>query len=186
MKALLRRTLIRTGALLLVLSACANPIEPVPPPPSPTPDLSLLGSLTNTLTGVVSNTLRSITGLLTCDPQPYSTQSQVIGPAGGTLVMGPHRLVVPAGALDRDTRITGEVMPGLVNSVRMSPEGLHFNRSATLTLNYENCHGILAPKKIVYTSELLQILEVLQSLDQPALQEVQSPIDHFSRYAIAW
>jgi hypothetical protein len=135
-------------------------------------------SLTSLVSGV----------LLHCSALPYSSTSATIGSGGGTLVMGPHRLVIPAGALAADTRITGEVLSDNVNSVRFTPEGLQFQKSATLTLSYRNCSGagLLPVKRVAFTTESLGILEQLQSLDQPGDSQVSGALKHFSRYAVAY
>lgn len=109
-----------------------------------------------------------------------------IGPAGGTIAVGEHELVIPRGALARKTTITAEQMSGSVNSVRFSPEGLQFRRPARLTLSYRNCLSVPLPKKVADTNELLEILQVLRSLDSRKEKEVSSDIDHFSRYAVAY
>jgi hypothetical protein len=126
--------------------------------------------------------------LLSCSPLPYSSTSATIGSGGGTLVMGPHRLVIPAGALAADTRITGEVVSDNVNSVRFSPEGLQFQKNATLTLSYRNCPGagLLPVKRVAFTTESLGILELVQSLDQPGDSQVSGALKHFSRYAVSY
>src|ERR1041384_4462673 len=106
--------------------------------------------------------------LLHCSPQPYAKSSAVIGPKGGVLVVGPNVLVVAPNALSQNVSITGEVVTGSVNSVRFSPEGLRFGgNGAALTMSYSNCSGLgmLLPKKVAYTSELLSILEIVSSLD---------------------
>ena len=77
-------------------------------------------------------------------------------------------------------------MRGPTNSVRFSPEGLEFEKAATLTLNYKNCENVKTPKAVVYTTEELRILEVLRSLDLRKAETVTAPIDHFSRYAVAF
>ena len=146
----------------------ASPLEPMSP--------SLLGTLTKPLSAI----------LLNCNPLPASTHTATIGSAGGTLRVGPHTLVVPRGALTRSVTITGEVVTGRVNSVRMLPEGLRFQKSATLTMSYSNCFGILSPKKIVYTDELLNLLEILSSVDLTKSKSVRANLEHFSRYAIAY
>src|SRR5262249_53783349 len=113
--------------------------------------------------------------LLNCSPLPYSSSSATIGPEGGVLNVGPHKLVVAPNALSRPVTITGEVVPGTVNSVRFSPEGLHFNGTGTtLTMSYSNCSGLgmLLPKKVAYTSELLSILQILSSVDLSGQQRV--------------
>lgn len=159
----------------------------------PAPEFGLIGDLTggltNTvgdLTGTLVGTLGSVTDLLLCSSQPYAVDSEWIGPDGGYVRVGTHVLVIPRGALSRWVKITGEQIPGKTNSVRFSPEGLRFERPAVLTMTYDNCALVLLQKKIVYTNEKLQVLEVLRSLDLFRSKTVTAPIDHFSRYAVAY
>jgi hypothetical protein len=77
-------------------------------------------------------------------------------------------------------------MSGSVNSVRFSPEGLRFARPAQLTMSYRNCVLTLLPKRIAYTNELLRILDLLPSRDLLLNKTVTAPVDHFSRYAVAF
>jgi hypothetical protein len=172
---MMRRAKARYSVMLsvaLVLAGCTADTVPTAPPP---PSASLLGSLLNV-------------SLLRCNSLPYSSSSTVIGSAGGALQVGPHRLVVPAGALAADVLITGEVIPGTVNSVRFSPAGLVFRTPAPLTMSYGNCPlaRLLPLKKIAYTNEGLGILSVLPSLDNLGASEVTGRLDHFSRYAISY
>ena len=187
-------------ALLLLLAASCTSDTLAPSTPSseqqqPSPELGLfgddgllggltggLGDLTNTVLGTVG----SVTDLLLCSPQPYDKESEDIGPNGGVLAVGSHLLVVPSGALTRTVRITGEQISGKTNSVRFSPEGLQFEKPAVLTMRYDNCALVLLQKRIVYTDEALKILEVLRSLDLFRSKTVSAPIDHFSRYAVAY
>jgi hypothetical protein len=129
-------------------------------------------------------------GLLACTPLPYAMTQQTVGTAGGTLLVGPHRLTIPAGALSTQVLITAEAPVGTVNSVRLSPEGLTFaaGKPATLTLSYSNCPllGQLLPKRIAYTTDLLAILSYVVSLDDLIGQRVTGTLAHFSRYAVAW
>ena len=131
-------------------------------------------------------TLLGVTDLLVCTSQPYAVTSQTVGSDGGTINVGSHTLVIPPGALKKNTKITAEQMPGRTNSIRFSPEGLQFQTSSSLTMSYKNCLVVLLQKKIVYTDENLKILEVLRSLDLFGKRTVTAPIDHFSRYAIAY
>ena len=124
--------------------------------------------------------------LLSCTAQPYAVKTQTVGSAGGTIVVGTHRLVIPAGALASPVQIKAEQVTGLVNSVRFSPDGLKFAKPATLTLSYGNCSPLLLIKRVVYTNELLGILELLPSLDDLRTKSVSASIRHFSRYAVAW
>jgi hypothetical protein len=131
-------------------------------------------------------TLLDVTDLLVCSSQPYQVARETIGYEGGTIQVGTHSLVIPRGALRRQTTITAEQMPGRTNSIRFSPEGLQFEKPAALVMNYRNCLVVLLKKKIVYTDEKLNVLEVLRSLDLFGSRTVAAPIDHFSRYAIAY
>lgn len=128
-----------------------------------------------------------------CSPArrfPKPRTEQTVGPAGGTILVGPHRLVIPAGALTSPVLITAEAPADSVNSVRLLPHGLTFapGKPAKLTLSYANCSllGQLLPKRIVYTTDLLEILEWLLSADEPLARRVSTSLEHFSRYAIAW
>jgi hypothetical protein len=129
-------------------------------------------------------------GLLACTPLPHAMTQQTVGPEGGTLVVGPHRLTIPAGALSTAVQITAEAPVGTVNSVRLTPEGLTFaaGKPATLTLSYANCPllGQLLPKRIAYTTDLLAILSYVMSVDDLIAKRVSGTLAHFSRYAVAW
>jgi len=142
----------------------------------------LIGDVVN---GTVSTVL-GITDLLVCKAQPYAVTRKTIGSEGGTIDVGTHRLVIPRGALRKKTAITAEQMTGRTNSLRFSPEGLRFEKPAALTMSYKNCLVVLLAKHIVYTDEKFKILEVLQSLDLFNKKIVTAPIDHFSRYAVAY
>ena len=78
-------------------------------------------------------------------------------------------------------------MPGKVELGPIPPEGLRFARPAQLTMGYENCLLALPTKRIVYTTEGLKVLEHSQVARPVRLQrDVTAPIDHFSRYAVAY
>ena len=145
-----------------------------------------LGPLLGGTLGTVTNTLSATVSLLTCRSLPYQKASRTIGAEGGTISVGRHRLVVPRGALTRKVTITAEQMPGTSNSVRFSPEGLRFERPAEVTLSYENCLNLPLPKRIAYTNEGLKILELLLSRDARSSRTVTGPVNHFSRYAVAY
>jgi hypothetical protein len=138
------------------------------------------------LTGNLLSTLLNITGLLSCQEQQYAVTSQTVGPQGGTIRVGKHALVIPRGALSKSVRIKAEQMRGPTNSVRFSPEGLRFQKQAVLTLNYQNCRNVDVPKAVVYTTDGLVVREILRSLDILRLRIIAAPIDHFSRYAVAY
>jgi hypothetical protein len=144
-------------------------------------DALLAGTLDN-----LASALKNL-HLLSCSPQPYAVTTKVIGPQGGVITVGTHRLTIPAGALSRSVTIKAEQMTGNVNSVRFSPEGLQFSKPATLELSYKNCSLLLGVvKRVAYTDERLRILELIPSLDLLNLRTVKGTVRHFSRYAVAW
>lgn len=126
------------------------------------------------------------TNLLMCLQQEYATNSAVIGPLGGQITVGDHTLKISAGALLQDVTITAEQVEDIVTSVRFSPEGLLFAVPAELTLSYKNCSDVKHPKRIVYTDDLLNILEPTLSQDDSSSRQVKGLIWHFSRYAVAF
>ena len=199
-RTVLRSMMLSLAALSVVSCATDGPLAPdnsyTALPPAPTidaPDQSLLGGLLggtvtlvdNTLTTTV-NTVDGLLHLLTCRALPDDKSSRWIGPNGGTIRFGASELSIPRGALKSYVQITAEQVSGDVNSVRFSPEGLKFARSATLTMGYSNCQRVKAPKQIVYTDEGLKVLEVLKSSDSARGETVSAPVNHFSRYAVSW
>ena len=127
--------------------------------------------------------------LLSCSPLQADSVTQTIGPEGGTIFVGPHKLRVPEGALAESTTITAVAPSDTVNRVVLSPHGLQLAESARLTLSYANC-GVVSwwlPKRIAYTTDdLLTIIELLISFDNVLAQRVSADLDHFSTYAVAW
>ena len=184
--------------MLLVGVSCSagdNPMEPQVAQPIEQPAYllgDLLGVVGETVGGVVDlaggivSGLLKVTGLLTCQEQQYAVTYQTVGSQGGTIRIGKHYLVIPRGALRQNVRIKAEQMTGSTNSVRFSPEGLQFKKQAALALSYQNCQNVDVPKAVVYTTEQLKVLEILRSLDLLKSRTITAPIDHFSRYAVAY
>ena len=129
----------------------------------------------------------NVLNILTCAPLPAVSSSAVIGAAGGTLKVGPHRLVIPAGALSSEVLISATIPSEKNNSVVFQPEGLRFAKAGSLTMSYANC--LLPPLLglgIVYTDDGLNILELLPSSMNLWNQTVTGKLSHFSRYAVAY
>jgi len=165
--------------IALVVAGCTD--RTLMSPPESGPPAALRASLIGDLLGV--------TGLLQCSNLSYATTTQTIGSAGGTIRVGPHTLTVPAGALSSPVAITGALVTGRgVNAVHFQPEGLRFERSASLTMSYANCSllGRLLPKRIAYVGDGLGILSYLLSIDNLLAKQVRGRVDHFSNYAVAW
>jgi hypothetical protein len=124
---------------------------------------------------------------LRCEPQDYSADAAIIGPNGGTLHAGPHELVIPKGALDREELIVAEAPTTSLVDVSFGPEGLQFLKPAQLTLSYKGCvRPTDADFLVAYLGQGNQVLELPPSIDQKADDKVEADIGHFSRYAIVW
>jgi hypothetical protein len=169
------------GTITVGLScADSSPLAADPQAAKPQGDLINLPGLPDILPGLPD--------LVACSPLPYASRTQTIGPAGGRIRVGPHELWVPAGALVSQVAITAVAPSSTVRQVEFQPEGLIFLRPAFLTMSYANCNllGLLLPKRIAYTTDALEIIEYLLSLDHPPSQTVTGRLDHFSVYAVAW
>jgi hypothetical protein len=144
-----------------------------------------VGGLTGGLVSTTGRLLSDVLGLLVCQPERYAATVKVIGPQGGVVRVGDHSLAIPRNALRKPTVITAERPTGKVATVRLSPHGLEFERSATLTMDYSHC-SYAKKNRMAYTDEQLNILEYPRSTDDRRNERVISNIDHFSRYAVAY
>lgn len=129
------------------------------------------------------------TQFLLCDPLQYVAQTKIVGPEGADLDFGPHKLSIPAGALDRYVVVTAEAPVSLKVEAMFRPHGIVFNslRPPTLTLSYKHCLGRnAAPKKIVYVNDDYRIVEYPLSGDEERSGLVQAWIEHFSSYVVAY
>lgn len=127
-------------------------------------------------------------GLVACPKQDYARTVQTVGPNGGTILVGGHRLQIPRGALTSTVSITAEAPADYVASVKFQPEGLQFAKPARLTLDYSSCPlaRLSLTKQIAYTTDLLAILDLLSSQDNILTAKISTDLEHFSRYAVAW
>lgn len=170
----LARFAFALGLAALVASCADNTLAPA----APKPRADLFDDLFGGLNGLVS-----------CSPLDADSVTQLVGPEGGVIQVGPHSLTIPEGALAESVSITAMIPAGSdVNVVSFLPEGLEFAEPATLRMGYNNC-GLLAqllPKHIAYVDDQLNILDVLSSLDLLSLHTVRASLDHFSGYSVAW
>jgi hypothetical protein len=126
--------------------------------------------------------------LASCPRAGYDSTAVAIGTGGGTIALGKHRLVIPAGALSSTVTISMVIPGDSTASARFHPDGLVFNafKPATLTLSYKGCKTGTTPS-VVYIDETFNLLAWLSTLflDQTN-GSVSSFVGHFSRYAVAW
>lgn len=171
-----------TGSVVLVSCSDSSPVAPpegflatqaalLAPPPVPRPPRP-----------------RSTVGLLTCAPLHGVTITRTIGAGGGTIHIGPHTLVIPAGALASPVAIKATIKAENVARIHLEPSGLRFAQPATLTMSYSHCatrQGTQPTYQIVYVSPDLQsIVESLLSTDNQVNQSVSASIVQLYDYAV--
>lgn len=165
--------LLFSAALVATILGCSADSSTSGPTPS-APDFGLISSIQKKL--------------MKCTATGYGYSGSTIGPNGGTIKVGKHKLEIPRGALTRTVFISMTMSADTLNSVQLQPEGLVFATPVTLTLDYSNCTGLglLLPKSIVYTDNQFHILQILTSLDDKVGKKVSAHLQHFSRYAVAY
>jgi hypothetical protein len=125
--------------------------------------------------------------LLRCEPKPFEGDAAIIGPEGGKLQIGGHELVIPRGALAEEQLIVGRAPTSSLVDVEFEPEGLQFQRAATLTLSYKGCdRPANVDLSLAYIGFGNRILELPPSEDDRSGSNVSGEIHHFSRYAVAF
>ena len=183
---------ITAFVLAATVAACADAPSAPPPPP---PNQALLGDLLGGVTGTVTGTVGTLTGtlggllngLVACNVRETTRGAAVVGPNGGIVRVGPHSLLVPPGALDRNVTISGVAPAGSFVKVEFQPEGLQFARPTALTMSYRSC-GLLGSLNytVVHLDENDRtVLDILPSVPNLLTRTVTGKVDHFSNYAIA-
>ncbi|HEV7706368.1 MAG TPA: hypothetical protein VGO46_18875 [Gemmatimonadaceae bacterium] len=181
-----RLSLVALGFLL----ACGEPTAPVTPVAKPTaPAVAPNANLVDIFNGLlnVTNGVTTLVGdLLPCAVTTEQWNTASIGPKGGRLNVGPHSLVIPAGALQKQTQITAHAVRGAHVRVEFSPSGLQFSAPATLTMSYNACAPKNKPVQVVYLKDDEHVSETEPSKDHRLTKSVDASIKHFSSYAVAY
>src|SRR3989449_11169497 len=90
--------------------------------------------------------------------------TQVIGPAGGVIAVGPHFLWVDSLALPSPVTITAVAPSDHVRRIRLKPDGLVFQKTAFLVTSYANCNVKQATTpRIAQVSDDMTVLRDLGS-----------------------
>src|SRR5437773_6091998 len=136
------------------------------------------------------------TGLLACS-QTYDSVTQVVGPAGGFIVVGSHILWVDTMALADTVRITAVAPADTVRWVRFQPDGLHFRTngagwSAVLFTSFKDC-GVPTAEAL-RTAQSTDRMQVIRYLDPASVwirvrknawsqgnQYIAGVLNHFSQ-----
>jgi hypothetical protein len=122
-----------------------------------------------------------------CTDRQATSSSGVFGPAGGTLIFGESRLIIPGGALTDTVTISATIVDPTTSRVEFQPHGLQFAKPAGLLLSTDGC--VLSPDEapsVVYLNEDGFVLETIDAVYDPHWKTFAAPIHHFSGYAIAF
>ena len=176
MKKLLLRSALFV-ALVGGLTVCGidQPAAPVAPS---APDASLLGI-------DLTQTVKSVLEPLSCNTQGFGSVTKTIGRNGGSITVGPHTLIVPPNALDRDVAITATAPKGSHILVEFQPEGLQFRTQAALSLSYKECGLLVLNPKVVYVDDNFRVLETLLTVPNLFSKNATGKVEHFSGYSLA-
>jgi hypothetical protein len=170
--------------LVLLASSCGDPsavdLDPATPP--------LLAAKSKPPSGGSGGT----SSLVVCSKLPYDSVSQVVGPAGGVIAVGPHFLWIDSLALPAPVTITAVAPSERWRRIRLKPDGLVFKKTAFLATSYADCTLKQATTpRIAQVSDDMTILGYLSSSTVFATTYqgtlyVVGELHHFSNYAIAW
>lgn len=120
---------------------------------------------------------------LNCIPKHPAYGSATIGASGGTLIIGTHRLIVPAGALDHKVTISGTVPNDRPFEINLEPHGLRFKKAAGLILDASSCTDV---PDIVYLIDQFTQSPPIVATYSSWWHTLACPIWHFSGYAVAF
>jgi len=194
------RVSVRRSLIPLALAACATAAAVSCGGPSPVGVDLQAPALPEAARQTLPATKGS--GLVACS-QTYDSVTQVIGPAGGLIVVGHHFLWVDSMALSDTVRITAVAPADTVRWVRFHPAGLQFRTngagwSALLYTSFKDC-GLptVDTLRIAQVTDSLNIIRYLAPADSTWIrvrkkgwskgnQYVAGVLHHFSQYAVSW
>jgi len=211
MMTVLRRGGLLAAALLLFVSTACNPDRAAAPSiaapsalaapiaaPSAPASQDLLGGLLGTVTAVTNSLgLTNANGVLRTTPLERDiTVQKTIGHNGGVLSIPDAgvTVIVPYGALDRDTEITMTARAGLLLAYDFEPHGVTFRVPLVINQNLNGTNvGLLSPLslKLGYYSDpsmlgktTALVSELVGGLTSILTRTFTAPIKHFSGYVI--
>lgn len=138
--------------------------------------------------------------LMRCDARKFEGEAKIIGPAGGEVKAGPHKLKIPAGALPWNSVISIEAPPALEIAIELSPKAVGFAVPLTLEVDYGQCAvpDSMPAFRGVFVSADGTVLEFRPAVDErqpqpgpgpgpgPGPKKLKIELDHFSKYAVAY
>jgi len=122
--------------------------------------------------------------LVACSTRDAQADSALIGPSGGTLVVGNDRLIVPPGALQTPVMISGTIPAEPYAAIHFEPSGLQFKKPAGLVIDGAGCDVPASGVRVDYVDDEGNVLERIDATYSNLWHTVAAPISHFSVYAI--
>jgi hypothetical protein len=147
--------------------------------------LILLSTLTLVLAGCPTSRDPQ---LLNCPNPTEVREVQQIGPDGGTLQIGDHRLDVPAGAVAQTVSFTGVLLADELLKVTIQADGaddFRFQSPATLTLSYARCPAPAEPERLrIYKIDprTNRVIQDVGGRAAPQERTITAPLDGLSTY----
>lgn len=123
---------------------------------------------------------------LSCTTQSYAQARASIGTGGGTLAVGGHKFIVPAGALAANTSITVTFTKSS-SGVRadLAPHGLKFNVPTEVQFDLTSCAVPTgSPINVYYVDDSNRVMQLMPSTT--ASGRTRALTDHFSGFVVAW
>ena len=171
-------------ALPLILAACADGSR------SPVAPLAHAGDVRR---AARDETVLASGELLACPSDAGVTGSAVIGRDGGSLSVGGHELVVPAGAVPKATLFTIEAPASDVLEVVISADkrkDYKFKSPVTVRVSYARCADAVLPEGALTAwwidPATRSKLGEMPGSDDRASRSLTFATDHLSGYAIAY
>lgn len=128
--------------------------------------------------------------LLICPNSKEVRVEQTIGPEGGTLQVGEHRLVLPKGAVTERVKFTGVLLADRVLKVQFranGQDGYKFAQPAALTLGYGRCDVQTDPQRLrIYKIDpkTNRILAEMGGKVDPNRRSVTAALNSLSTYTL--
>lgn len=190
----MRMRALASAFLLIILAACVgsdSPTTPAAEPAASPPNAALLGGLLgddnhddDDKIGSAVGSILSMLDPFACTTSGYGSVTRTVGPSGAFIVIGPHSLAIPPGALSSPTTITATAPAGSSLRIDFEPHNLQFSRNTVLTFSYAECTLPPLVPRIVYVDNLLNPLEILPTLNLTFSKTVHAKVKHFSGYMV--
>jgi len=123
----------------------------------------------------------------TRDPDDEGITTALIGPLGGVVMHGDHRVIIPAGALSQTVEISFSVPDSDTLMFDLAPHGTQFNVPIILEFEYDNADlaGVNeSALQVGYYNDSTGAWDSMPTTVDTVNDVIIGQTTHFSRYAI--